>query len=78
MHYLGVWNMQHRLKEVNMKRKILKNKMLNGIATQYIYNMDREELLDYAIKSMVSELSNMKLKDLRNLYTLIFEDKETK
>lgn len=61
-----------------MKRKILKNKMLNGIATQYIYNMDREELLDYAIKSMVSELSNMKLKDLRNLYTLIFEDKETK
>ena len=51
-----------------------KNEMINRLASEYIYNMDRQEKLDYAIKSMARDLSGMKLRELKELYVETFED----
>ena len=56
--------------------RVTKNEMINRLASEYVYNMDRKELIDYAIECMATSLSSEKLKDLRDMYNTAF-DKET-
>jgi len=56
-----------------MKNKLTKNAMINCLASEYVYNMDHQELLDYAIECMAKELLSLKLKELKEQYTTTFD-----